>query len=264
MRTVAMAVVAAGCAAMAAGWMIFLVFLVIPMQDEPAGPVLLALSIVFLALFGLLAVASALWSGARIRAGFWLVPVVLAALVVLINAPYIPYALAHPAETSSFVVSILIIASGAAIAIGGVAAFLDVRRGRPTWSPGGRAGQIGGLVVALVIGAAATSALSGSVTAAGSRIATTPTSVRLLAVENTRFEETSLAMSAGGVLGLFVINEDASPHAFDIDSLGIHVQLASNSTTALVVAPTAAGVLEFYCSVPGHRDAGMVGTIAVK
>jgi len=264
MRTVAMAVVAAGCAAMAAGWIIFLVFLVIPMQDEPAGPMLLALSIVFVALFSILAVASARWSRARTTAGFWLVPPVLAILVVLLNAPYIPYALAHPAETSSFLVSLLILVSGAATAIGGVAAFLDVRRGRPTWSSDGRAAQVGGLVVALLIGAAATSALSGSATAAGSRIAQTPTSVRLLAVENTRFGEASLAMSTGEVLGVFVVNKDASAHAFDIDSLGIHVQLASNSTTALVIAPPVAGVLEFYCSVPGHRDAGMVGTIAVK
>jgi uncharacterized cupredoxin-like copper-binding protein len=62
---------------------------------------------------------------------------------------------------------------------------------------------------------------------------------------------------------LFVINKDTTGHSFDIDSLGIHAQLAPNSTTAVAVTPTGPGAVEFYCSVPGHREAGMVGTIAV-
>jgi nitrite reductase (NO-forming) len=83
-------------------------------------------------------------------------------------------------------------------------------------------------------------------------------------VENTMFVETSLTMTNGEVLGLFVINKDGIGHTFDIDSLGIHVQLPPESTTAVAIKPTGPGRLEFYCSVPGHRDAGMVGTINVE
>ena len=71
-------------------------------------------------------------------------------------------------------------------------------------------------------------------------------------------------MKKGDVLGIFVINRDPYGHSFDIDSLGIHVALPPNSTTAVAIKPTAAGNLEFYCSIPGHKAAGMVGTIAVQ
>jgi hypothetical protein len=43
--------------------------------------------------------------------------------------------------------------------------------------------------------------------------------------------------------------------------LDIHVQLSPKSTTAVAIQPTGPGRLEFYCSVLGHRAAGMVGTI---
>jgi uncharacterized cupredoxin-like copper-binding protein len=82
-------------------------------------------------------------------------------------------------------------------------------------------------------------------------------------VEKTAFVEGSLEMSNGEVLGLFVVNKDPFPHSFDIDSLDIHVQLPPNSTTAVAIKPSASGSLEFFCGVPGHREAGMVGTIAV-
>jgi uncharacterized cupredoxin-like copper-binding protein len=67
----------------------------------------------------------------------------------------------------------------------------------------------------------------------------------------------------GEVLGLFVINKDGIAHSFDIDSLDIHVQLPPNSTTAVAIKPTGPGTLEFFCGVPGHREAGMVGSITV-
>lgn len=46
--------------------------------------------------------------------------------------------------------------------------------------------------------------------------------------------------------------------------LDIHVQLSPKSTTAVAIQPTGPGCLEFYCSVLGHRAAGMVGTITVE
>jgi uncharacterized cupredoxin-like copper-binding protein len=66
------------------------------------------------------------------------------------------------------------------------------------------------------------------------------------------------------VLGLFIINKDDIGHSFDVDSLDIHVELPPTSTTAVAITPTGPGNLEFYCGVPGHRDAGMVGTISVE
>ena len=58
-------------------------------------------------------------------------------------------------------------------------------------------------------------------------------------------------------------NEGAAPHNFAIDALKISVDLAPGETKEVVVnAP--AGTYEFYCNVPGHKEAGMVGTLTVE
>jgi uncharacterized cupredoxin-like copper-binding protein len=58
-------------------------------------------------------------------------------------------------------------------------------------------------------------------------------------------------------------NEGAAPHNFSIDALGIDVDIAAGATEHVVInAP--AGEYEFYCNVPGHKEAGMVGTLTVS
>lgn len=263
MRTVAMMVVTAGCTAMAAGWAYFVVALLLPATDSELKSVLVPLSITFVVIFGVLGALSAWWSGARSRAGFWLAPAVAGLLTVLLNAPFIPTGLAHPADTNPFLITIVVVAAGAAVSIGGVAAFLDVRRGRPTWSRSARTASVIVAVVAALVGTGATSALAGSATVGGGRVASAPTTTGLITAENTKFLAPSFTVKNGDFLGLFVSNKDSAGHSFDIDSLGIHIALAPNSTTAVAVRPTRPGALDFYCSVPGHRDAGMVGTITV-
>ncbi len=263
MRTAAMMIVTAGCVAMAAGWAYFLMALVLPASDTELATFLTPLSVTFIAIFGVLGALSAWWPGTRSRAGFWLVAAVVGLLAVLLNAPFIPVALANPADTNSFIVTIVVVAAGAAISVGGIAAFLDVRRGRPTWSRNGRSGFVAAAVVAALVGASATSVLAGS-SADGGRVTSAPTMTGMITAENTTFVGSDLSVKNGDVIGLFVINKDNAGHSFDIDSLGIHIQLAPNSTTAVTVTPNGPGSLEFYCSIPGHRDAGMVGTITVE
>ena len=119
-------------------------------------------------------------------------------------------------------------------------------------------------VTGALVGAAITSLLAGSASAGGAGVAEEPTVSALLTVENNAFGETSLHMNHGEVLGLCIVNKDPFPHSFDIDSLDIHVQLPAKSTTAVAVTPTGPGEIEFYCSVPGHVAAGMVGTLSVE
>jgi hypothetical protein len=247
---------------MAAGWLAFLALLV-PATDDATASALTTVSIAIAAIFGALALASAFWPGARSKAGFWLAVAVLGLIVVLLNAPYIPAALAHPSDTGSFLVTILVVAAGAAVTIGGIAAFLDVRRGRPTWSRTGRMGLVILAIVGALLGAATTSVLAGSASAGTGRIGAVPTVTGVLTAANTTFVQTDLSMTGTDVLGLFVVNDDKIGHQLDIDSLGIHVPLPPDSTTAVAITPTGTGKLEYYCSIPGHRDAGMVGTIAV-
>jgi uncharacterized cupredoxin-like copper-binding protein len=58
-------------------------------------------------------------------------------------------------------------------------------------------------------------------------------------------------------------NDGAAPHNFSIDELGVSVDIAPGETKQVVInAP--AGTYEYYCNIPGHKEAGMVGTLIVE
>jgi hypothetical protein len=119
-------------------------------------------------------------------------------------------------------------------------------------------------VIGVLVGASITSLLAGSASAGGTGVAEEPTVSGVLTVDKSAFVETSLDMNDAEVLGLFIVNKDPFPHSFDIDSLDVHVQLLPSSTTAVAIKPTGPGQIKFYCSVPGHVAAGMVGTLSVE
>jgi hypothetical protein len=242
-----------------------LILKVLPVANEPIGPFLFAIAGALIAIFFFVGAVSMFWSGAPRRAWFWLAATAPGFVLVLLKAREIPFDLAHPANTVAFLVTIVAIPAALAIIVGGIVAFLDVRRGRPTWTRTGRAGWVSAAVVGAVMGAASTSVIAaGSAAAGGSGVADAPTVTGVITAENSKFVDTGLNLKSGEVLGLFVINTDGIAHAFDVDRLGIHVLLPADSTTAIAINPTGPGRLEFYCSVPGHLDAGMVGTITVE
>jgi uncharacterized cupredoxin-like copper-binding protein len=43
----------------------------------------------------------------------------------------------------------------------------------------------------------------------------------------------------------------------------LHVAAEPGATGHMTFTPTKSGTYEFYCTVPGHKDAGMVGTMTV-
>jgi plastocyanin len=260
-RTLAMGVVSAGCWAVAAGLAYFIFLFGSAATEQQKAPALLVFGSLTV-LFVIVGAAAAGWPGARRRDWFWMAGAILALLVLVLNVRHIPYDLARPAATGPYLITILVVPGAIAAIVGGIAAFLEVRRGRPSWQRSGRAGWVSVAVIGIVVGAAATSLLAGQASAGGAGVAEAPTAAGVLTVETIRFSNSALRVRGGEVLGLFVTNKDSIDHSFDIDSLGIHVQLPANSTTAISIKPTA-GNLEFYCSVPGHRDAGMVGTISV-
>lgn len=70
-------------------------------------------------------------------------------------------------------------------------------------------------------------------------------------------------VAAGVPLSLQLDNDDFVGHSFDVDALDIHVPVDVNSSVAAVIEGLPAGRYEFYCGVPGHREAGMVGELVV-
>ena len=59
-------------------------------------------------------------------------------------------------------------------------------------------------------------------------------------------------------------NTGASVHNFNIDELNIHSGDIQPGQSTTVTINAAAGSYQYYCSIPGHKEAGMVGTLTVK
>ena len=254
MRTFAMSVVGAAYAVIT---VIFLVFAVQPFAAD-----FLAVIVGFVALFGVVGLAAVGWAGARIRPWFWLVSAALGLVVLLFNGFYAPYALTHPADALTFVTTLGVVLAGVIVIVGSLTAWREVRGGRPIWHARGGAGIVMAGVVGLVLGASATAIAASSSTGAGTVGDEPPATTATLLARDTAFAG-RLEATSGQVLGILVTNADPYAHSFDVDELGIHVPLPPRSTTFVALKPTASGAIAFYCGVPGHKDAGMVGTIAV-
>jgi uncharacterized cupredoxin-like copper-binding protein/uncharacterized protein (DUF305 family) len=77
------------------------------------------------------------------------------------------------------------------------------------------------------------------------------------------FEPRELTIPAGTEVILTLPNEGVTLHNFSIDALGISVDIAPGATEQVVInAP--AGTYDYYCNVPGHKEAGMVGAVTAE
>lgn len=238
-----------------------IVLFILPELDSPDTAGFLPIFVAFGIAIGLAALVVSLWRGAPRRPWLWIVALVPAVLFLLMNAIYLPYALTHPSDPAFTVALVLVVGVGVLV-VTGVVAFREARTGAADRS-GRRGRMISAIVWSAVVGAVATSSVAAGAGSGGSSVAEAPTRSALLTAENTAFAETSIEIQTGEVLGLFIVNRDGFAHSFDIDALDIHVQLPANATTAVMVKPTTAGTLEYYCAVPGHREAGMVGSLTV-
>jgi uncharacterized cupredoxin-like copper-binding protein len=75
------------------------------------------------------------------------------------------------------------------------------------------------------------------------------------------FEPKSLSAKAGKTT-LTVKNGGKLPHTFTIDGLtNVRLPAGQSKTVTLDLKP---GTYTYYCAEPGHRQAGMVGTLKVR
>jgi plastocyanin len=78
------------------------------------------------------------------------------------------------------------------------------------------------------------------------------------------FDQTELTAAAGEVT-IELVNESATPHNVEVEGNGVEEvsDTISESTTELTLT-LEPGEYEFFCAVPGHREAGMEGTLTVE
>jgi uncharacterized cupredoxin-like copper-binding protein len=85
-----------------------------------------------------------------------------------------------------------------------------------------------------------------------------------LTTENFKFGPPELRVKAGETVTLNLANSDLLPHSFDVDEFAVHVSMPGHDQVQAVFTPTKPGDYPFYCGIPGHQEAGMVGTLIVE
>jgi uncharacterized cupredoxin-like copper-binding protein len=78
------------------------------------------------------------------------------------------------------------------------------------------------------------------------------------------FEPSDLTIPADTDVSIVLTNNGAAPHNFYLEDLDVHSDTLSPGDTATVTVNLPAGTYTYYCNVPGHRQAGMEGTLVVK
>ena len=113
--------------------------------------------------------------------------------------------------------------------------------------------------------AASTTPAAASSTPAPASGATTKLSLSADPSGNLKFNKSSLSAKAGTVT-ITMDNPASIPHGVAVEGNGVDkdgqiVQKGGKSTVTVNLKP---GKYTFYCPVPGHRQAGMQGTLTVQ
>ena len=76
----------------------------------------------------------------------------------------------------------------------------------------------------------------------------------------------SAAAAPAGALTIDSLNKSSTPHNISLQGPGVNKQgpVISGGKTSSISVSLKPGTYTFYCSVPGHRQAGMVGKLVVK
>ena len=83
----------------------------------------------------------------------------------------------------------------------------------------------------------------------------------LLKSHNMAFSSTRLEVQSGEHT-ITLDNADFVPHTFTIDALGINLTVPARGKDQLTLK-LPRGTYTFYCDIPGHPEAGMVGKLVV-
>lgn len=85
-----------------------------------------------------------------------------------------------------------------------------------------------------------------------------------LTAQDMRFGQEEIHLKVGQTVSFTLDNNDLYAHSFDTDDFNIHAAMPANSQVTASFTATRPGTFDFYCGVPGHTQAGMVGKIIVS
>lgn len=79
-----------------------------------------------------------------------------------------------------------------------------------------------------------------------------------------KFSPAELAVPAGRPFTLTVKNAGTIDHDLSVQKAGVHVLVKPGGSAQQEVGTLAAGTFEILCTIPGHKESGMVGKLVVK
>ncbi|MBI5304284.1 MAG: cupredoxin domain-containing protein [Chloroflexi bacterium] len=84
-------------------------------------------------------------------------------------------------------------------------------------------------------------------------------------LRNTGLLEHDWSVADLPTINVRIVADNAPPGATEaLHSAALHISAAKGKTSILEFTPTRAGTFTFFCDVPGHKEAGMVGKLIVK
>ena len=93
----------------------------------------------------------------------------------------------------------------------------------------------------------------------------TPSGPIKMTTANLRFTPAQLTVDKGDTVKLEITNKDSGvPHTFEIDELGVGIGIPPGGSAPIEFVADKTGTFTFYCGVPGHRGAGMLGQLMVR
>jgi plastocyanin len=225
-----------------------------------------ALTVLAVATLGTVGIVVAGWRWAPVLAALWATTLggLWISLLVSGNTGGVAHSLAHPDDPLRFAFTVVALALALVTFGSGIGATVQNyrtphgTRRAPPWLAAALA-ALGGLCLGAII---ATATPRASVVAGipPEALAALPA----LTSERARFDQSVLHARAGETVALRLDNRDAFGHSLDIDELDVHAGMPGNQSALALFRPTEAGTYTFYCAVPGHRAAGMVGTLIVS
>jgi plastocyanin/uncharacterized coiled-coil protein SlyX len=78
------------------------------------------------------------------------------------------------------------------------------------------------------------------------------------------FEQEEMRIPADTDVTVILDNQGVLPHNWVVDELEVGTETIPGGETTSIVVNAPAGEYEYYCSVPGHKEAGMVGMLIVE
>lgn len=78
------------------------------------------------------------------------------------------------------------------------------------------------------------------------------------------FSPAELEVEVGETVNLVLVNEGQLPHDLTIPALGFSIAAGPGATASGALTVDRPGTYTFVCTVPGHRAAGMIGSLVAR